>query len=434
MSHSYDFSKFRRAVVMGYSIRLIYGIYIAIKRRHFQESSMIGLSSKMKNIFWSMDHYRFSKIFFNVAMSYYILGRLYDRYVIVKERKMDTKISKNYAKRKKKLKIFSNVIFSMISCLWFKKLPKKFRHFLVLHLLVRSGYDLIKLLKYDNDYKVIPNIAYDEIWILSIILCIIAVAMCHYPSIIDGGYYKFLLKWGNNTAKQLKIMFQTPNTFTPCSPTWHKEPSCLKHYSKGFFIDIFKASQMYAIVHLLPLFIQSRFYKLIYRFIKSLIIKPVNDDDNDDNDQNNNDKSPKMELLKLMIKKFVSILRSSMFFSGFQHFGKLLMCWMRYYVLKSDPIYNTVGCVFIGSSIAQLFETSKRRIQYTLYLSPEILKMISNALHNKYGNIPIKKIYKWWDILVIQISFAIWSFLVSINKSDEICGTLTNSLLLKTFL
>ena len=159
-------------------------------------SSFSTFLSKIKLIFLSMEHYRFALTFFNVATTYNILQRVYDRYITHQERNMDTRITPDYAKQKRRNKIRSNVIFSILSCLWFKKLPKSFRQFIVLHLLVRSGYDLIKLLKYDEEYGgKIPLVPYDDIWILSIILSLIAAAMCHYPAIIDRGYYKFLLKW-----------------------------------------------------------------------------------------------------------------------------------------------------------------------------------------------------------------------------------------------
>lgn len=40
---SYDFGKFRRAVVMGYSIRLIWGIYRAVKLGQLKVLSNISI-------------------------------------------------------------------------------------------------------------------------------------------------------------------------------------------------------------------------------------------------------------------------------------------------------------------------------------------------------------------------------------------------------
>eukprot|EP01084_Bolivina_argentea_P065933 120196_1 len=102
MAHS-EWGKLPKAVVIGYSIRLICGAYDAMKRGNFKGStaSMSTFFSKIKPILFTMEHYRFALTFCNVCSTINILQRIYDRYIIQKEKKMDTKISPSYAKQKK---------------------------------------------------------------------------------------------------------------------------------------------------------------------------------------------------------------------------------------------------------------------------------------------------------------------------------------------
>ena len=54
------------------------------------------------------------------------------------------------ASQKRRRKMRANVVAAMASCLWFERLPTGLRHLIVLHLLVRSGHDMLKLVTSDD--------------------------------------------------------------------------------------------------------------------------------------------------------------------------------------------------------------------------------------------------------------------------------------------
>merc|ERR1712003_478198 len=106
-------------------------------------------------------------------------------------------------------------------------------------------------------------------------------------------------------------------------------------------------------------------------------------------------------------RKVIAVCRSSMFFVCFQHFSKLIQCHWRHYVLRADPIWSTVGCVYIATLLAEWFETPQRRIQYTLYTSTQVMRMMANAVALKYGKGEtaqkrIEWFRRWWSVIVFQ--------------------------------
>merc|ERR1712228_591602 len=143
--------------------------------------------------------------------------------------------------------------------------------------------------------------------------------------------------------------------------------------------------------------------------------------------ENGMEEDDRIELLKLFKRKFEAIVRSSLFFVCFQHFSKLMQCYWRHYVMRSDPIWSTLGIVYIATLLAEMFETPKRRIQYTLYTSTHVMKMIGNAIQLKYGkriegNNKLNWIYNWWSIILLQITFSIWSFMKGIGRNKQFCS------------
>merc|ERR1719464_639321 len=128
----FDPQRYSKAVVMGYGIRFIHSAFLSIKRGHLKGalSSFSAFRAAMKPIFFTMEHFRFAMVFFNMASTYHMLQRVYDGYVRRRERKMDrnTVRSQLYALQKRRHKIRANVLAAMTSCLWFKRLPTGFRH------------------------------------------------------------------------------------------------------------------------------------------------------------------------------------------------------------------------------------------------------------------------------------------------------------------
>ena len=68
----------------------------------------------------------------------------------------------------------------------------------------------------------------------------------------------------------------------------------------------------------------------------------------------------------------------SIFFVCTQHFSKMIQCYWRHYVLRGDQL-EEVGCIYVATLLAELFETPSRRIQYILYTSTHIIRIIKNA-------------------------------------------------------
>ena len=173
---------------------------------------------------------------------------------------------------------------------------------------------------------------------------------------------------------------------------------------------------MYGFVHFSSLMISGKFWKLLYRFIKGLFVE-----------KDEKEESAGAELLRILRRKLIAVVRSGMFFVCFQHFSKLIQCYWRHYVLRADPIWSTLGCIYIATLLAELFETPQRRIQYTLYISTQLMRMMANAVNLKYGKIiegdaRLRWIYEWWSVIMFQLTFAIWCYIKALKKSDRYCG------------
>lgn len=90
-------------------------------------------------------------------------------------------------------------------------------------------------------------------------------------------------------------------------------------------------------------------------------------------------------------------------------------------------------------TIVCLFETSKRRIQYSLFTATEILKSFGIIFYNKLikekGLIKNKTLIKIlvnnWQLFCLQMTFSLLVFLKSINKT-QYCSSFS-SLVLNTF-
>ena len=200
-----------------------------------------------------------------------------------------------------------------------------------------------------------------------------------------------------------------------CIPEWHTDPSCFRFHMKNIKRDFFRSNGMYAVVHLSPLLISTKFWRLFYRVLRGLG-KSDGDDGGD-----------RRKLYELLRRKMLAICRSSMFFVCFQHFSKLIQCYWRHYILRGDPVWSTLGCIYIATLLAECFETPQRRIQYTLYTSTHIMKMMANAIQLKYGDIingdkRLKWIYEWWSVIMLQLTFGIWCYIKALGKQKEYCG------------
>eukprot|EP01084_Bolivina_argentea_P097918 176009_1 len=421
------FAKYKRACITGYCIRCIYGLYLALRSKNKSKTMQNTLISKLKQIFLTLNHYQFASTIGLTTVTYtWITNFLHKKQPpplsdIDEHNPLNTFIIN---KSETKIKLLAITI----AMTWFKALPKEFREMIVLHLFIRAIYDLIKLFKYDNEYKILPQIPHDEMYIGAATLTTVGYGIYHNPWIFDQGFYKFILKWGSNTHTQIGNVFRSKTdplssvrlqgeAFVECVPEWHTDPSCFRYHMKNIGRDFLRSNGMYAFVHLSSLVISVRFWKLCYRIIYSIFVR--NDDIEVEEDR--------MKLFKLLRHKLIAIIRSSMFFVCFQHFSKLIQCYWRYYILRGDPIWSTLGCVYIATLLAECFETPQRRIQYTLYTSTHIIRMIGNAIQIKYGDVinrnnKLKWIYEWWSVIVLQMTFGIWCYMKSIGKSEEYCG------------
>ena len=82
--------------------------------------------------------------------------------------------------------------------------------------------------------------------------------------------------------------------------------------------------------------------------------------------------------------------------------------------MRRDPVWSTAGCVFVASLLAEMFESPQRRIQYSLYMMTQIMRMMANAVVLKYGEgveaqRRMKWLSEWWSLIVFQVTFAIWN-------------------------
>ena len=194
-----------------------------------------------------------------------------------------------------------------------------------------------------------------------------------------------------------------------CIPEWHSDPSCFRFHSKNIVRDFLRSNGMYCFVHLSPLIVSPRFWRLCFG---ALTKKRDGNEEEDD----------RMKLVKLFQKKLIAICRSSLFFVCFQHFSKLIQCYWRHYVLRGDPVWSTVGCVYMATLLAECFETPQRRIQYTLYTSTHIMRMMANAFMLKHGQrMNVKWLREWWSVIMFQLTFAIWSFMKQIKWNKQFC-------------
>ena len=212
---------------------------------------------KLKQIFISINHLKLAA---SVALlpPYSIISN----FLTPNKRICDTNHTQTNLSNIDKQQLRTKLIAILIAMTWIKLLPKAIRGTIVLHLFVRAVYDLIKLYKYDTEYKVLPSIPHDEIFIGAASLTTVGYAIYHNPWIFDKEFYQFILKWGSNTHEQignvfrsktdplssvelihaysytlLYFMFNTNSMqtkvrlqgekFVECVPEWHSDPSCL---------------------------------------------------------------------------------------------------------------------------------------------------------------------------------------------------------------
>lgn len=147
MSFGLLFEKYKRACITGYSIRCIYGLLLVLRSK----TKSKGMLSKLKQIFFTLNHYRFASSLGSATATYAFITHYF-----TKQQPQNSERNDNV-----KIKMFAIIV----SLIWLRGIPKSFRETIVLHLFVRSVYDLIKLLKYDNEYKMLPNIPNDEMFL-----------------------------------------------------------------------------------------------------------------------------------------------------------------------------------------------------------------------------------------------------------------------------
>eukprot|EP01083_Nonionella_stella_P299256 1015758_1 len=415
-------SKYKRACISGYCVRCFYGLYRVLRAKKKSNSLNQTLLSKIKQIFFTFEHYQFATVVASATVTYSFITQFL----------CQQSSSNTDADKKKEVKM--KILAITIAMLWFKQLPKEFREMVVLHLFVRAVYDLIKVYKYDDEYRILPHIPYDEVWIGAVPFTVIGYGIYHNPWLFDEGFYKFILKWGSNTHEQIGNVFRSQKDvmsqvrlagepFVECVPLWHVEPSCWKFHGANIAKDAIRCSQMYAFVHLSSLLISPKFYKLCYKAIYNNKCDSVNTNGNEES----MDENYRIKLMRLLLTKCVAVARSSMFFVCFQHFSKLIQCYWRHNVLRADPIWSTLGIVYISTVLAEFFETPQRRIQYTLYVSTQVMRMMAKAINLSYGdrikrNKALRWIYEWWSVIIFQITFAIWCFIKGIGRSEGHCG------------
>ena len=204
---------------------------------------------------------------------------------------------------------------------------------------------------------------------------------------------------------------------------------------KNWLKSIIFFSKMYGLVHFVPLLFSSRIYKLIFAAIKNdkVIRKRLKEnkkiDNNIDSNSSTNDskqtENARIALLRLIKRKLIAVLRSTMFFSSFQHWTKLIQCWIRD-ILKSDAIILTVGyCLFIGT-ISFTFETKSRHVDYILYTSTQILLSFGRLINRLFPNFYEKFVRYTWNLTLMQLAYVSWSILQSMQGGTKYIGKLNN--------
>ena len=223
------FNKYKRACITGYCIRCIYGLFLVLKSRNKSKSLENSYLSNLKQIFFTMNHYRFASSISSATATYSLINHLMltNKHQPQPQQQQSQPESSNINKTELRIKLLA-IITSMT---WFKFLPKQFREMIVLHLFVRAVYDLIKLYKYDPEYRILPSIPHDEIYIGAAALTGIGYGIYHNPWIFDEGYYKFILKWGSNTHEQIGNVFRSkkdpkssvnfPSSLPPSNSLYH---------------------------------------------------------------------------------------------------------------------------------------------------------------------------------------------------------------------
>ena len=166
------------------------------------------LLAKLKQIFFTLNHYQFASSIGSATATYAFITQY-----LTKNPSQSIETAEHKA-TKYELRI--KVLAIVISMIWLRSLPKQFREMIVLHLFVRAFHDLIKLLKYDNEYKILPNIPNDEAFVCAASLTAVGYGIYHNPWIFDESFYKFILKWGNNTHEQIGNVFRSKQD--PLSP------------------------------------------------------------------------------------------------------------------------------------------------------------------------------------------------------------------------
>ena len=194
-------TKSKRAFLSGYALRCIYGLYLALKARNKSTSTLL---SALRQIVCSLEHVKLGLTFAASSATHAWLTR---------NLSVNCKQSETSAIDKKELCLRSLAV--VLSLAWSKALPKQLREMVVLHLFVRAVHALIKLLKYDAHYAILPRVRHDEIFVGAVPFTVLGYGIYHNPRLFDGKFYDFILKWGSNTHQQIGAVFRSQRA--PCS-------------------------------------------------------------------------------------------------------------------------------------------------------------------------------------------------------------------------
>ena len=190
--------------------------------------------------------------------------------------------------------------------------------------------------------------------------------------------------------------------FVECVPLWHSDPSWRRFHSKNIARDFVRSNGMYCVVHVAPLAVKGWFWRLCA-------------------DAVGGEEDARRRLLRVFAARAVRVCRSSLFFVCFSHLSKLVQCYWRHYVVRADPVWSSLACVYVATLLAECFETPQRRVQYTLYTATHVLRMAARALELKCGGRLDARLYEWWSVLMLQLTFVIWSFIRQIGRSEQFC-------------
>ena len=71
----------QQAVVMCFGIRFLHSAFLAIKRGHLKGalSSLSAFRAAMSPMLFTMEHFGFAMVFFNIASTHHMLQRVYGR-------------------------------------------------------------------------------------------------------------------------------------------------------------------------------------------------------------------------------------------------------------------------------------------------------------------------------------------------------------------